>query len=84
MIELWKRRSSISLVGNVINVQNGNVIDIIPVAKFSTGQWIRADSSIGAGIDSFFEYLLKAYVLFGDQEMYDVFVQVSISGQCNS
>lgn len=30
-------------------------------------------SGIGAGIDSFFEYLLKAYVLFGDDEYLDIF-----------
>jgi hypothetical protein len=40
------------------------------------GRWIREDSSIGAGIDSFFEYLYKGYILFGDQELYEIFEQV--------
>ena len=26
-----------------------------------------ADSGVGAGIDSYYEYCLKAYILFGDQ-----------------
>ena len=26
----------------------------------------RADSGVGAGIDSYYEYLLKAYVMLGD------------------
>ena len=26
-------------------------------------------AGIGAGIDSFYEYLLKAYVMFGDEEL---------------
>lgn len=56
---LWDRRSDINLLGNSINLQSG--------------QWVYAASSVGAGIDSFFEYLLKAYVLFGEDEYYDMF-----------
>jgi mannosidase alpha-like ER degradation enhancer 1 len=56
---LWERRSDINLLGNAINLQSG--------------QWVYAASSVGAGIDSFFEYLLKAYVLFGEDEYYDMF-----------
>ena len=48
-----------NLLGNVINVQ--------------TGQWIHTAASTGAGIDSFYEYLLKAYVLFGETEYLDMF-----------
>lgn len=56
---LWDRRSDIDLLGNVINIQSG--------------QWIHTASSTGAGIDSFFEYLLKAYVLFGETEYLEMF-----------
>ncbi|KAI9488463.1 glycoside hydrolase [Zychaea mexicana] len=56
---LWNRRSDIDLLGNVINIQ--------------TGQWIHTASSTGAGIDSYFEYLLKAYILFGEPEYLDMF-----------
>ncbi|CAB5196400.1 unnamed protein product [Rhizophagus irregularis] len=56
---LWNRRTDLNLLGNVINVQ--------------TGQWIHTASSTGAGIDSFYEYLLKAYVLFGETEYLDMF-----------
>ncbi|RIA92358.1 Glycoside Hydrolase Family 47 protein [Glomus cerebriforme] len=56
---LWNRRTDLNLLGNVINVQ--------------TGQWIHTAASTGAGIDSFYEYLLKAYVLFGEIEYLDVF-----------
>lgn len=56
---LWNRRSDINLVGNGINVM--------------TGQWTQPASSIGAGVDSFFEYCIKAYVLFGEPEYLDVF-----------
>jgi hypothetical protein len=28
---------------------------------------------IGAGIDSYYEYLLKAYLMFGDEEYYHMF-----------
>uniref|UniRef100_A0A0K0DCR3 alpha-1,2-Mannosidase n=1 Tax=Angiostrongylus cantonensis TaxID=6313 RepID=A0A0K0DCR3_ANGCA len=47
---LWRTRSSISLVGNHINVQ--------------TGQWKATDTGIGAGVDSYFEYLVKGALLF--------------------
>ena len=34
----------------------------------TNGQWIDNLSTIGAGSDSFHEYLFKAYVLFGQAE----------------
>ncbi|XP_057840091.2 alpha-mannosidase I MNS4 [Cryptomeria japonica] len=51
---LWAQRSEIDLVGAHINV-------------FS-GQWTQKDAGIGTSIDSFYEYLLKAYLLLGDEE----------------
>ncbi|ORX49888.1 hypothetical protein DM01DRAFT_1376194 [Hesseltinella vesiculosa] len=59
LLALWEQRSSLNLMGNVIDIQ--------------TGEWILPMASTGAGIDSFYEYLLKAYVLFGDKEYLDVF-----------
>ena len=51
---IWKKRHHGSgLVGTVINVNNGD--------------WVRRESGIGAGIDSYYEYLLKAYILLGDE-----------------
>ena len=32
------------------------------------GNWVLRQSTAGAGIDSYYEYLLKAYLLFGDEE----------------
>ncbi|EPB83370.1 ER degradation enhancer, mannosidase alpha-like 1 [Mucor circinelloides 1006PhL] len=58
---VWSRRSHLNLLGNVIDIQ--------------TGRWIHTASSTGAGIDSVFEYMLKAYVLFGEQEYKDMFDQ---------
>lgn len=52
---LWNQRSRASdLVGTVLNVHSGD--------------WVRRDSGIGAGIDSYYEYLLKAYILLGDED----------------
>ncbi|ERN01444.1 alpha-mannosidase I MNS4 isoform X1 [Amborella trichopoda] len=51
---IWVRRSEIDLVGAHINV--------------FTGEWTQKDAGIGTSIDSFYEYLLKAYLLFGDEE----------------
>ncbi|GAA6006626.1 hypothetical protein JCM11491_003122 [Sporobolomyces phaffii] len=55
---VWNSRSPISLIGNTLDVR--------------TGQWIHGVSSIGAGIDSFFEYAAKAYVLTGEEEYWRV------------
>ncbi|CAH8843416.1 unnamed protein product [Trichobilharzia szidati] len=53
MAFLWKQRNRYSdLVGRVINVRNGD--------------WIRQESGVGAGIDSYYEYLFKAYILLGE------------------
>ncbi|KAH6582112.1 hypothetical protein BASA60_002126 [Batrachochytrium salamandrivorans] len=45
----------------------GNTMSII------TNRWVHNAASIGAGIDSFYEYLLKAHVLFGDEEYAEMF-----------
>jgi mannosidase alpha-like ER degradation enhancer 2 len=52
--ELYKRRSAIGLVGSTINVQSG--------------AWVNTRSHVGGGIDSYYEYLLKGWLLFGDEE----------------
>ncbi|XP_077308788.1 ER degradation-enhancing alpha-mannosidase-like protein 3 isoform X2 [Lithobates pipiens] len=57
---LWeKRQRSSNLVGVTINIH--------------TGDWVRKDSGVGAGIDSYYEYLLKAYVLLGDDSYLERF-----------
>jgi len=54
LVETFKRRSSIGLVGSTINVE--------------TGGWMDADSHISGGIDSYYEYLWKCWLLFGDKD----------------
>lgn len=54
LVETYKRRSPIGLVGASINVE--------------TGAWTDNDSHISGGIDSYYEYLWKCWLLFGDEE----------------
>ncbi|HEV8367139.1 MAG TPA: glycoside hydrolase family 47 protein [Pyrinomonadaceae bacterium] len=54
LVETFRRRSSIGLVGEWINVE--------------TGEWTNTDSHISGAIDSYYEYLLKCAVLFDDQD----------------
>jgi ER degradation enhancer, mannosidase alpha-like 2 len=54
LVETYKRRSPIGLVGTRINVE--------------TGQWINTGSHISAEIDSYYEYLWKCWALFRDEE----------------
>lgn len=54
LVQLYNRRSSIGLVGTWINVE--------------TGEWTDKTSHIGGAIDSYYEYLIKAWLLFGDRD----------------
>jgi ER degradation enhancer, mannosidase alpha-like 2 len=58
LVETYKRRSPLGLVGQSINVE--------------TGAWTDADSHISGGIDSYYEYLWKCWLLFGDQDCRDM------------
>ncbi|XP_012147039.1 ER degradation enhancer, mannosidase alpha-like 2 isoform X2 [Megachile rotundata] len=52
---LWRmRHRGTDLMGSVLNVHSGD--------------WVRRDSGVGAGIDSYYEYCLKAYILLGDEK----------------
>lgn len=59
LIGIYKHRSQDDLVGRVINT--------------TTGEWINPFTGLGSEIDSFYEYLLKGYVLFNDKEMYKMY-----------
>jgi mannosidase alpha-like ER degradation enhancer 2 len=54
LVETYKRRSPIGLVGTWFNVE--------------TGKWTDTDSHISGAIDSYYEYLLKCWVLFDDRD----------------
>ena len=61
LVETYKRRSSIGLVGEWINVE--------------TGKWTNTDSHISGAIDSYYEYLLKCGRLFGDRECQNMWLE---------
>ena len=54
LVETYDRRSPLGLVGENINVE--------------TGKWTTTDTHVSGGIDSFYEYLLKCSILFGDND----------------
>jgi len=54
LVALYLRRSTIGLIGQRINVE--------------TGKWTNEASHISAEIDSYYEYLLKSWVLFEDAD----------------
>jgi hypothetical protein len=51
----FDRRSGIGLIGERMDIESG--------------QWTNTNSHICAGIDSYYEYMYKAWHLFGDPEM---------------
>jgi len=54
LVAIYNRRSAIGLVGTWIDVE--------------TGEWKDTDSHISGAIDSYYEYLLKCWLLFDDQD----------------
>ncbi|KAL2824754.1 glycosyl hydrolase family 47-domain-containing protein [Aspergillus cavernicola] len=56
---VWYRRSDIGLIGAGIDAESG--------------KWVAPYTGVGAGIDSFFEYAFKSYVLLstGERPQYD-------------
>lgn len=55
---LWSKRSARNLLGNTLDVKSGG--------------WRNPVAGIGAGIDSFYEYALKSYLVFGTSELYAI------------
>ena len=56
---LYERRSPLGLFGKHINVRSG--------------KWVESLSGVGSNSDSFYEYLLKTYVLFQDADSWRMF-----------
>ena len=54
VVALFDRRSPAGLVGSTIDVRNG--------------AWVDRDSHVSGGIDSYYEYLLKSWLLFRDPD----------------
>ncbi|KAK6630642.1 ER degradation-enhancing alpha-mannosidase-like protein 2 [Polyplax serrata] len=61
LLALWHHRSAIGLVGNHIDIQSG--------------RWTAHDSGIGAGVDSYFEYLAKGALFLQKPELMHMFLQ---------
>lgn len=58
VMELYARQSDIGLVGEEINVE--------------TGEWTNSICHLGGRIDSYYEYLLKSWLLFDDPDFYSM------------
>ena len=57
---IWSIRDDFTgLFGNELNI--------------TSGQWVSNMSGLGAGMDSFYEYLLKSHILFGEKQDLDMF-----------
>uniref|UniRef100_A0A0X3PN84 alpha-1,2-Mannosidase n=1 Tax=Schistocephalus solidus TaxID=70667 RepID=A0A0X3PN84_SCHSO len=60
VLQLWKRRSNVTGL-------LGTDIDLI------SGKWVNQMTGVGAGQDSFYEYLLKSRIAFDDKQMGQMF-----------
>jgi hypothetical protein len=62
-MSVWKyRHESTGLLGSHINL--------------ATGEWRHRESGIGGSIDSFYEYLAKSWIAFGDDDYGFLFEEV--------
>ncbi|KAL9696371.1 hypothetical protein quinque_015656 [Culex quinquefasciatus] len=59
LYSLYNHRSSIGLFGNHIDVQ--------------TGRWTAQDAGIGAGVDSYYEYLVKGAIMLNKPDLMHMF-----------
>jgi len=59
LVQLWRMRTSHGLLGTHIDIQ--------------TATWLDSHAGIGFGTDSYFEYLLKSYILLGDPWYWGMF-----------
>ena len=59
MMYVYDHRSALDLVGEQIDVE--------------TGKWVNNRSHIGAYIDSYYEYLYKSWLIFGDKDFKTAF-----------
>ena len=64
-LAVYNRRSKLGLIGDVINVE--------------TGKWVSKNSHICAGVDSYYEYLYKSYLLFGDEELGNIWKESMVA-----
>lgn len=61
--KVWSMRNpQIDLVGNLLSSE--------------TGRWLDDFTSIGAGVDSFYEYILKSSILFEDSDLGNIWDKV--------
>lgn len=49
-------------------IQVGNHIDV------QSQKWVAQDAGIGAGVDSYFEYLVKGAIMLQDEELLNMFL----------
>ena len=61
MRSLWHHQSNIGLVGNHIDILKG--------------KWTAVEAGIGAGVDSYYEYLVKGAALLQRPELMQMFVK---------
>ena len=59
MMEVYNRRSKLHLVGEQIDI--------------ATGKWVSSQSHISGYIDSYYEYMYKSWILFGDTDFKKAF-----------
>ncbi|CAH0476618.1 unnamed protein product [Peronospora belbahrii] len=59
VVAIWERRSHLDLLGSAIDV--------------GSGKWMQSHGGVGAGLDSFYEYLLKYHLISGDSQWMTMF-----------
>lgn len=81
---LHKHKSTIGLYGNHIDVQTGRwtgylcskkcLVSIVPNNAITQHYFLKGvDAGIGAGVDSYYEYLVKGSIMLNRPELLEIF-----------
>lgn len=62
LVALYEHRAENGLVGKHIDIESGD--------------WVEATAGIGSTADSFYEYMAKTHLVFGDNELWSMFSEL--------
>lgn len=62
-------------------VRNPNTGLVGSAINRDSGKWTKTGATIGPGVDSYYEYLLKMFLIYGDEEYLGMFVEQYVGVQ---
>lgn len=67
-------KAAMKAMDAIWNMRNLNTNLLSDYLMASSKSWSSSTATIGAGVDSYYEYLMKGYIMIGDEELFKRFV----------